>query len=239
MRAIEIVVAFFALTLAVSARGAELKAADGRVVEVAIDFQLTDIQVSSDGVLSCVANGVYDGTDVGFALTLHKPIPWTGSSQADAATLVLQNEIEMRSLGSQTAALDGLLNGRLIESNDDRSERTCVGPYHGISPVSASSLSGVVVYQVTDVGLTFDSTGKLRPAECFWLVLSVDAPMRRLTAHFHIPAGYGGTPEAYRVRDSWYKSKTPSQPPQHNAGNRPSSDDSSASETPSSLGPRG
>jgi hypothetical protein len=31
----------------------------------------------------------------------------------------------------------------------------------------------------------------------------------------------------------------PNQPPQRNAGGRPSSDDSSASETPSSLGPRG
>ena len=31
----------------------------------------------------------------------------------------------------------------------------------------------------------------------------------------------------------------PNQPPQHNAGSRPSSSDSSASETPSSLGPRG
>ncbi|HTJ79502.1 MAG TPA: hypothetical protein VL357_10950 [Rariglobus sp.] len=31
----------------------------------------------------------------------------------------------------------------------------------------------------------------------------------------------------------------PIQPPQRNAGSRPSSDDSSASETPSSLGPRG
>lgn len=33
--------------------------------------------------------------------------------------------------------------------------------------------------------------------------------------------------------------KEPNQPPQRNAGSRPSSDDSSASETPSSLGPRG
>lgn len=33
--------------------------------------------------------------------------------------------------------------------------------------------------------------------------------------------------------------KRPNQPPQRNAGSRPSSDDSSASETPSSLGPRG
>lgn len=31
----------------------------------------------------------------------------------------------------------------------------------------------------------------------------------------------------------------PNQSPQHNAGSRPSSGDSSASETPSSLGPRG
>jgi hypothetical protein len=33
--------------------------------------------------------------------------------------------------------------------------------------------------------------------------------------------------------------RTPNQPPQRNAGSRPSSDVSSASETPSSLGPRG
>lgn len=33
--------------------------------------------------------------------------------------------------------------------------------------------------------------------------------------------------------------REPIQPPQHNAGSRPSSDDSSASETSSSLGPRG
>lgn len=33
--------------------------------------------------------------------------------------------------------------------------------------------------------------------------------------------------------------KTPIQPPQRNAGSRPSSDDSPASETPSSFGPRG
>ncbi len=33
--------------------------------------------------------------------------------------------------------------------------------------------------------------------------------------------------------------KEPIQPPQRNAGSRPSSGDSSASETPSSLGPRG
>jgi hypothetical protein len=35
------------------------------------------------------------------------------------------------------------------------------------------------------------------------------------------------------------KNREPIQPPQHNAGSRPSSDDLSASETPSSLGPRG
>ncbi len=35
------------------------------------------------------------------------------------------------------------------------------------------------------------------------------------------------------------RSKRPIQPPQHNAGSRPSAGDSSASETPSSLGPRG
>ena len=33
--------------------------------------------------------------------------------------------------------------------------------------------------------------------------------------------------------------RKPNQPPQRNAGSRPSSDDSSVSETPSSLGPRG
>jgi len=35
------------------------------------------------------------------------------------------------------------------------------------------------------------------------------------------------------------KKKKPNQPPQRNAGSRPSSDDSQAFETPSSLGPRG
>jgi hypothetical protein len=35
------------------------------------------------------------------------------------------------------------------------------------------------------------------------------------------------------------KKQKPNQSPQHNAGSRPSSGDSSASETPSSLGPRG
>jgi hypothetical protein len=35
------------------------------------------------------------------------------------------------------------------------------------------------------------------------------------------------------------KRREPIQPPQHNAGNRPSSEDSPASETSSSLGPRG
>jgi hypothetical protein len=37
----------------------------------------------------------------------------------------------------------------------------------------------------------------------------------------------------------WMKEKKPNQPPQRNAGSRPSSGDSSVSETPSSLGPRG
>jgi len=35
------------------------------------------------------------------------------------------------------------------------------------------------------------------------------------------------------------RKEEPNQPPQRNAGSRPSSGDSSASETPSSLGPRG
>jgi hypothetical protein len=45
----------------------------------------------------------------------------------------------------------------------------------------------------------------------------------------------------FEIRHDTLKEKTeePNQSPQRNAGSRPSSDDSSASETPSSLGPRG
>jgi hypothetical protein len=43
----------------------------------------------------------------------------------------------------------------------------------------------------------------------------------------------------YRGRGIFPPEKVPNQSPQHNAGSRPSSEDSSASETSSSLGPRG
>jgi hypothetical protein len=42
-----------------------------------------------------------------------------------------------------------------------------------------------------------------------------------------------------KVRFAMKAEAEPNQPPQRNAGSRPSSDDSPASETPSSLGPRG
>ncbi len=60
------------------------------------------------------------------------------------------------------------------------------------------------------------------------------------TKEAYIRAGRFGTDEALRRLRALIGGKEgPNQPPQRNAGSCPSSDDSSASETSSSLGPRG
>ena len=84
---------------------------------------------------------------------------------------------------------------------------------------------------VTEGRIVISSVGDYAPGLRFllWLALSallLGAAVRGLRKK---PTNAGGSGEK----------KEPIQPPQRNAGNRPPSDDLSASETLSSLGPRG
>jgi hypothetical protein len=89
-------------------------------------------------------------------------------------------------------------------------------------------------------GFVYASPKEWKEITLIFIVLTAGFAFRGWAADrvAHREGGYpnedGSWPE-----DTASAGKEPIQSPQHNAGSRPSSDDSSASETPSSLGPRG
>ncbi len=179
-----------------------LKNDKGDIVEIAVDFTIKEKTVNPDGSVSMILSATHAGEEAGFSAQVSKPregdIAVAGKKKRMS---VMRSDVIVTSSGAPTKTLEKLLLHQL-----DAQDAGDGGPLHVVGLYSAISASQMVsfftpsLFHASDVGLTFDDTGKHVLGSCFRITFFMDIPMKRFTAYFSTPAGIGGTSEATRTR---------------------------------------
>ncbi len=185
-----------------------LRSEDGAVVEIVADFQIEAVSIAPTGEATMTVKSTENGDEVGFSVKITEPkkgeMPQLGK---DESVHVFRCDLEIRTAGPSTKRLEELLRHRLHGPTRSDSEARLVGLYSAICSGPFASFASPSIFQASDVGLTFDDSGKTIPGDCLAVILVVDAPMKRLTGYFSNPGGYGGTSAAARARSQWYEAK--------------------------------
>lgn len=195
-------------TLAAYAEWKTLQADDGRVVEVAAEFNIEAFSVAPNGDTAIEARSAEGGNSLGFSVVISTPREGVVAQLGEEATLpILRSDLAIRSIGVSTKNLEEILHSQLGGKGTYESELRVVGLYTATACAFGGSIARPAIFIARDVGLTFDDSGSSTLGQCFALTIFVDAPMNRLIAYFSLPAGYGGTSAANRRRLQWYETQ--------------------------------
>lgn len=181
----------------------ELKASDGRIVQIAADFSIEDFQIIQDGKATFKATAVIGGDAVAISITIDKfQVETVGDAKRGQKEMpIYRAGLDIRSVGAPTERLERILNARL--SKLDAKQIRITGPYDASSQVLvASPLSSPILISADSINITYNQSGEAVLGACFNLELLMDAPLRRLTIYF-AESGYSGIQYPTRARTEW------------------------------------
>lgn len=197
------------LLLCASAARAEwtvLRAADGSVVEIAVDFQIKSKQLTIDREAYLIVKTQAHAEEMGFALKLSNWKEKTDDVEGKKTQVPwMLCDVEIRSMGLPTRRLEDRLRKEFGDTDRIEPASTIVAPYHGYSIGLVAPQPTII--QATGAGLCYDESGKLISAENFGIRMILDFPMQILRVYFSVPGGfYGSGSHADRAREQWFKS---------------------------------
>lgn len=142
----------------------ELRAPDGKVVQLAADFWLEDIQVDGQGDATFRAVATVEGAPAELSFRVnHAKAGSIQSGNSKTELAVMRLDVEIRSLGASTRRLEDFLNRRL----QTREATRVSGLYAGLGWELASALNGPAFILAGSVGIATDDAGKQIEAENF------------------------------------------------------------------------
>lgn len=185
-----------------------LKSSDGKIVEVVVDFDLSEFRVDAAGTATFKASTRIDGEEIGFLVSLTKPKEVEMMDRAAGRTVpMMAVTTNITSAGPATKNLERRLFAQLAIPAEDRKQTHVTGVRHAFSSPTTSSISGVTVLRGGMAALTYDENDQPASGYAFGLALVIDAPLGRLTAHFSEAPGYGGIPRNDRTRVEWLQQR--------------------------------
>lgn len=187
--------------------GEVLHLPDGRAVEVSVVFEIKEMNINSDGMVSMDLRTTLDGKEVGFALKASEFIQGGISILGTRKQLpVCECEIILSHSGELTQRLESHLRQMFSYSNYD-DKLFLGGTYRAFSYDLRATLMSPSVFNAHGVLLPVDRDGKsIITGENFDIRFIFDAPFNRVVGYFSIPPGYGGSSTADSARKHWFES---------------------------------